>query len=50
MAESSKWLEAGEERSSRFKTEKNLSGASYELREAAASTKNCQKHNFPYGL
>jgi hypothetical protein len=38
MAEFSKWLEAGEESIVSLETEKNLSGASYELPEAAART------------
>jgi hypothetical protein len=39
MAEFSKWLETGEESIFSLETEKNLPGASYELRETAAGTK-----------
>jgi hypothetical protein len=39
MAEFSKWLETGEERTFSLETEKNLPGASYELPKAAARTK-----------
>lgn len=50
MAEFSKWLDAGEERIFSLETEKDLPGASYELPEAAASTKKFPEIKFPDGL
>jgi hypothetical protein len=46
MAEFSKWLEAGEESIFSVETKKNLPGASYELPEAAARTKNFPEIKF----
>jgi hypothetical protein len=46
MAEFSKWLEAGEQSIFSLETEKNLPGASYELREAAARTKKFPEIEF----
>jgi hypothetical protein len=46
MAEFSKWLEAGEESIFSLETEKNLPGASYELREASARTKTFPEIKF----
>ena len=43
VAEFSKWLEAGEENILSAGKEKNLSGASYDLPEAAARLENPQK-------
>jgi hypothetical protein len=40
MAKFWKWLEPGEESIFSLETEKNLPGASYELREAVARTKD----------
>jgi hypothetical protein len=44
MAEFSKWLETGEERTFSLETEKNLPGASYELPKAAARTKKTPRN------
>jgi hypothetical protein len=46
MAELSKSMEAGEESIFSWGTEKNLPGASYELPDTAARTKNSQKMKF----
>jgi hypothetical protein len=46
MTEFSKWLEAGEESIFSLETEKNLPGASCELPEAAARTKNFPETKF----
>ncbi|HVO61132.1 MAG TPA: hypothetical protein VMT53_09355 [Terriglobales bacterium] len=46
MAEFSKWLEAGEKSIFSLETEKNLPGASYELPEAAARTKEFPELKF----